>query len=137
MTLDSVTSLDTSSTMGSIPAVQIVAPYATTADCSHILVILELKHLNIHKWMPFFKSSLARLLEPTLTSRWVMDDACIHSWLLGSITTDDLAIDGEQSALALVTIEGLFLSNKEPHTVFMHEISMSQGASPLTISANA
>ena len=63
-----------------------------------------------------------------------MDDACVHSWLLGSagpdvqdlaIDGEDLAIDGEQSVRQLwVAIEGLFLSNKEPRAVFLHEFSM-------------
>ena len=115
--------------MGNLPTKPIVAPYATIAVCSHVPVVLELKHPNFHKWVPFFKSLVGKFglrghIDGTVPAnptdpQWAMDDACVHSWLLGSVAPDfqDLAREDEQTARQLwVAVEGLFLSNKEPRT---------------------
>jgi len=109
------------------------------ADRSHVHVALELKYPTSGR--PY--SSLLGKFGPhghidwtipvhLANPQWVMDDARVHSWLLRFIAPDiqGLAIDGEQSARQLwVAIKGLFLPNKEPHDVFLHEefSSMRQG----------
>jgi hypothetical protein len=41
--------------MDNLPAELIaIIPCATIVACSHILVSLDLKHPNFHKWAPFF-----------------------------------------------------------------------------------
>jgi hypothetical protein len=68
----------------------------TIAVRSHVLVVLELKHPNFHKWAPFFKFLLGKfglrshIDDPVSANpRWVMDDSCLrNSWLLGSIAAD-------------------------------------------------
>ena len=99
--------------MGNLPARPIVAPYAMIAVCSHVLVALELKHPNFHKWAAFFKSLLGKfglhghIVRTVRANRndpqWVMDDACVRNCLLGSITPNvqDLPMDGNQSACQL------------------------------------
>ena len=98
--------------MGNLPARPIVAPYATITVCSHVPVVLELKHPNFHKWVPFKfllgKFGLHGHIVGTIPAnhndpQWVMDDACVHNWLLESITPDvqDLPMDGNQSACKL------------------------------------
>jgi hypothetical protein len=99
--------------MGNLPARPIIAPYATIVVCSHVPVVLELRHPNFHKWAPFFKSLLGKFalhghIVGTIPANrndphWVMDDAYVHNWLLGSVTPDvqELPIDGSQSACQL------------------------------------
>jgi hypothetical protein len=83
--------------MGSIPAGPIIAPYATIVVCSHVPVVLELKHSNFQKWAPFkslvgkfgLRGHIDRTVRTNLADpQWVMDDACVHSWLLGSVAPD-------------------------------------------------
>lgn len=110
------------------------APYATIAICSHVLVVLKLQRPNFNKWEPFFKSLLGKFghrghvnvtvaANPT-DSTWAVDDACVHSWLLGSIAADvqDLAMAPNKTAhQPWQVVEGLYLANKEPHAIFLHE----------------
>jgi hypothetical protein len=141
MSTDSATSF--SNSMGSFPAPAVlVAPYATINVKNHIPVILELQRPNFNQWEPFFTSLcgkfglLSHIIEEvgSVDPAWNIADACVRSWLLGSVGPDvlGLATAPNQTARALwLAIRRLFEANKAPHAIFLgHEFySMTQGDS--------
>jgi hypothetical protein len=123
-----------------------VAPYATINVKNHIPVTLELAKPNFNQWEPFFTSLCgkfallphvdrleeARPTDPT----WGIADACVHSWLLGSVGPDiiGLVVVPNQTARELwVAIRRLFEANKALRAIFLsHEFrSMTQGNSSI------
>jgi hypothetical protein len=147
MSTESATSFSSSSStsnnMGSFPAPAVlVAPYATINVKNHIPVILELQRPNFNQWEPFFTSLcgkfglLSHIIEEvgSVDPAWNIADACVRSWLLGSVGPDvlGLATAPNQTARALwLAIRRLFEANKAPHAIFLgHEFySMTQGDS--------
>ena len=149
MTTGSATSSSSSSStttsLGSLSAPAVfVAPYATINVKNHIPVTLELTRPNFNQWEPFFTSLCGKFgLLSHITEEagspdpaWNIADACVRSWLLGSVGPDvlGLATAPDQTARALwLAIRRLFEANKAPRAIFLgHEFySMTQGDSPV------
>jgi hypothetical protein len=123
-----------------------VAPYATINVKNHIPVTLELMKPNFNQWEPFFTSLCAKFgllphVDGTEAARpvdpaWAIADACVRSWLLGSVGPDviGLAAAPNQTARELwVAIRRLFEANKAPRAIFLgHEFhSMTQSDSSI------
>lgn len=85
----------TSGAMGNLTTELIVIiPYAMIAVCSHVLVVLELKHPNFHKWAPFKfflgKFGLRGHIDDHVSAnpndpQWIMDDSCLRPQLASRI----------------------------------------------------
>ena len=143
----STTSSSSSSSMNTLSAPAVfVAPYATINVKNHIPVTLELMKPNFNQWEPFFTSLCGKFgllphVDGTEAARpvdpaWAIADACVRSWLLGSVGPDviGLAAAPNQTARELwVAIRRLFEANKAPRAIFLgHEFhSMTQGDSSI------
>jgi hypothetical protein len=91
MSTNSTASSATSSALGHLTdRLIVVATYTTIVVCSHVPIILELKHPNFHKWAPFFKSLLGKFglrnhidgTVPTNTN----DPQWVRSWTIPAST---------------------------------------------------
>jgi hypothetical protein len=95
MSTNSMASSATSGALSHLPNTPIiVATNTTIVVCSHVPIILKLKHPNFHKWVPFFKSLLGKFglrnhidrTVPTNTN----DPQWVRSWTIPPSTIDFL-----------------------------------------------
>jgi hypothetical protein len=123
-----------------------INPYASVNVKTHVPIELDLRLPKYNKWNAFFtamcvKFGLLRHIDGTIASHptnptWNQPDACVRSWMYGSISERvlDLAMAPDQTAHALYTaIRDLFHANQEPRAVILNQEFASLAQGDLTI----